>query len=67
MTDDFAEKTGVARAVQALQCGEWPNMELRGKLVLFVCLFVDISICQCSMMGRGRGRKWNYRRSNSHS
>ena len=39
MTDDFADKTGVARAVQALQCGEWPNMELRGKLVcLFVCL-----------------------------
>ena len=51
MTDDFAEKTGVARAVQALQCGEWPNMELRGKLVcLFVCLFADISICQCSMI-----------------
>ena len=29
-TDELAEKTGVARVIQALQCAEWPNIELKG-------------------------------------
>ncbi|CAH3175053.1 unnamed protein product [Porites evermanni] len=27
--DDFREKTGIDRVIEALQCAEWPNMEMR--------------------------------------
>jgi len=32
--DDFREKTGIERVVEALQCAEWPNMKLKGTLKL---------------------------------
>lgn len=32
--DDFREKTGIERVVEALQCAEWPNMKMKGTLKL---------------------------------
>ena len=30
IVDDFREKTGIERVVEALQCAEWPNMKMKG-------------------------------------
>lgn len=39
-SDNFSEKTGIARVVEALQCAEWVNMEIEGIVlaVIQLCL-----------------------------
>ncbi|XP_027058174.1 alpha- and gamma-adaptin-binding protein p34-like [Pocillopora damicornis] len=34
--DDFQEKTGIDRVVEALQCAEWPNMKMRGRVLWYL-------------------------------
>lgn len=34
IVDEFREKTGIERVVEALQCADWPNMKMKGMLEL---------------------------------
>lgn len=39
--DEFGEKFGIARVIEALQCAKWPNMKMKG-IVLMILITIKL-------------------------